>query len=98
QVMRRALTYARDFDALIVHHTEDPDLVGEGVMNEGEFASRLGLMGIPNAAEAVMLERDMRLVALTGGRYHAASLSCVDSLDVLKRARGDRLAVSASVS
>jgi dihydroorotase len=68
-VMRRALTYARDFDALIVHHTEDPHLVGEGVMNEGEFASRIGLMGIPNASEAVVLERDMRLVALTGGRY-----------------------------
>ncbi len=73
QVMRRALTYARDFDALIVHHTEDPDLVGEGVMNEGEFAARLGLVGIPRAAETIMLERDMRLVALTGGRYHAAS-------------------------
>ena len=41
--MRRALTYARDFGALIVHHVEDPDLVGDGVMNEGEFASRLGL-------------------------------------------------------
>ena len=97
-VMRRALTYARDFDALIVHHTEDPNLVGEGVMNEGEFATRLGLMGIPNAAEAVVLERDMRLVALTGGRYHAASLSCIDSLDVLKRARDAGLAVSASAS
>jgi dihydroorotase len=96
--MRRALTYARDFDALIVHHTEDPHLVGEGVMNEGEFATRLGLMGIPNAAEAVMLERDMRLVALTGGRYHAASLSCKDSLDILKRARDAGLDVSASVS
>ena len=98
QVMRRALTYARDFDALIVHHTEDPHLVGEGVMNEGEFATRLGLIGIPNAAEAVMLERDMRLVALTGGRYHAASLSCKESLDILKRARDAGLAVSASVS
>ena len=98
QVMRRALTYARDFDALIVHHTEDPDLVGEGVMNEGEFATRLGLVGIPNAAEAVMLERDMRLVALTDGRYHAASLSCVESLEILKRARDAGLAVSASVS
>ena len=43
QVMRRALTYARDFDVLIVHHTEDPDLIGEGVMNDGEFAARLGL-------------------------------------------------------
>jgi dihydroorotase len=98
QVMRRALTYARDFDALIVHHTEDPNLVGEGVMNEGEFAARLGLAGIPNAAEAVMLERDMRLAALTGGRYHAASLSCIDSLEILKRAREAGLTVSASVS
>jgi dihydroorotase len=98
QVMRRALTYARDFDALIVHHTEDPDLVGEGVMNEGEFAARLGLMGIPDAAEAVMLERDMRLVSLTGGRYHAASVSCIASLEILKRVRDAGLAVSASVS
>jgi dihydroorotase len=97
-VMRRALTYARDFDALIVHHTEDPDLVGEGVMNEGEFAARLGLVGIPNAAEAVMLERDIRLVALTGGRYHAASLSSIESLEILKRARDAGLYVSASVS
>jgi dihydroorotase len=97
-VMRRALTYARDFDALIVHHTEDPHLVGEGVMNEGEFAARLGLAGIPNAAEAVMLERDMRLVALTGGRYHAASLTCIESLEILQRARDAGLKVSASVS
>ncbi|MDP2409832.1 MAG: dihydroorotase [Pseudolabrys sp.] len=98
QVMRRTLTYARDFDALIVHHTEDPNLVGEGVMNEGEFAARLGLVGIPNAAEAVMLERDMRLVALTGGRYHAASLTCIESLEILQRARDAGLSVSASVS
>ncbi len=98
QVMRRALAYGRDFDALIVHHTEDPNLVGEGVMNEGEFASRLGLAGVPNAAEAIMLERDMRLVALTGGNYHAASLTCVDSLDILTRARDAGLKVSASAS
>ena len=97
-VMRRALTYARDFDALIVHHTEDPHLVGEGVMNEGEFASRLGLFGIPNASEAVVLERDMRLVKLTGGRYHAASLTCIESLEILKRAKDESLNVSASVS
>jgi dihydroorotase len=97
-LMRRALTYARDFDALIVHHTEDPNLVGEGVMNEGEFASRLGLIGIPSAAEAVVLERDMRLVALTGGRYHAASLTCAASIEILKRARDAGLNVSASAS
>ncbi len=85
--MRRALTYARDFDALIVHHTEDPNLVGDGVMNEGEFAARLGLFGIPKAAETVMLERDLRLVALTARRYHAASITCAESLAVLRRAK-----------
>jgi dihydroorotase len=98
QVMRRAMTYARDFDALIVHHTEDPDLNGEGVMNEGEFAARLGLHGIPKAAESIMLERDMRLVALTQGRYHAASVTCAESLDVLRRAKDAGLAVTASAS
>ena len=98
QVMRRALTYARDFDALVVHHTEDPDLVGEGVMNEGEFAARLGLIGVPTAAETIMLERDMRLVDLTRGRYHAASVTCADSLSVLARAKQDGLKVSASAS
>ena len=98
QVMRRALTYARDFDALIVHHTEDQDLTGEGVMNEGEFAARLGLIGAPKAAETIVLERDMRLVGLTEGRYHAASVTCSESLDVLKRAKDAGLAVTASAS
>jgi dihydroorotase len=98
QVMRRALTYATDFDALIVHHTEDPDLVGEGVMNEGEFAARLGLMGVPRAAETIMLERDVRLLELTGGRYHAASLTCGESLDVLRRAKEEGLSITASAS
>jgi dihydroorotase len=97
-VMRRTLTYARDFDALVVHHTEDPDLVGEGVMNEGELAARLGLHGIPAAAEAIMLERDMRLVALTGCRYHAASITCRASLDILQRAKEAGLPVTASAS
>jgi dihydroorotase len=98
QVMRRALTYAQDFNVLIVHHTEDPDLVGEGVMNEGEFAARLGLIGVPKAAETIMLERDLRLVALTGGRYHAASITCPESLEVLRRAKEAGLAVTASAS
>ncbi len=97
-VMRRTLTYARDFDALVVHHTEDPDLVGEGVMNEGELAARLGLHGIPAAAEAIMLERDMRLVALTGCSYHAASITCRASLDILQRAKEAGLPVTASAS
>ena len=97
-MMRRALTYARDFDALIVHHTEDPDLIGDGVMNESEFSTRLGLVGIPKAAETIMLERDLRLVAGVSGRYHAASVSCRESLDVLERAKAAGFAVTASAS
>jgi dihydroorotase len=98
QVMRRTLTYARDFDALVVHHTEDPNLVGEGVMNEGEFAARLGLIGVPKAAETIMLERDLRLVGLTGARYHAASITCPESLEVLQRAKDSGLGVTAATS
>src|SRR3954449_13136994 len=98
QVMRRALTYAGDFDALVVHHTEDPNLIGDGVMNEGEFAARLGLLGIPKAAETIVLERDIRLVGLTGSRYHAASLTCAESLEVLRRAKTAGFPVTAAAS
>src|SRR5881409_1940953 len=98
QVMRRALTYAGDFDALVVHHTEDPNLIGDGVMNEGEFAARLGLFGIPKAAETIMLERDLRLVALSEARYHAAAITCAESLAVLRRAKEAGLNVSAAAS
>ncbi|MCJ2073497.1 dihydroorotase [Methylobacterium sp. J-030] len=98
QMMRRALTYARDFDALVMQHVEDADLVAEGVMNEGELATRLGLMGIPREAETVMLERDIRLVRLTGARYHAAMISCADSVEIVRRAKHDGLPVTCGVS
>jgi dihydroorotase len=98
RVFRQILTYARDFGALAFHHTQDPDLVDKGVMNEGETASRLGLPGIPAAAEAMMLERDIRLVALTGARYHAAIVTCRESLDILRRAKEAGLPVTASTS
>jgi dihydroorotase len=98
QVMRRALTYARDFGALLMPHVQDPDLVGDGVMNEGDLASRLGLHGVPREAETVMLERDVRLVRLTGGRYHAAMISCADSVDIVRRAKDAGLAVTCGAS
>lgn len=97
-VMRRALTYARDFEALIVHHVEDPSLAGAGVATEGEFATRMGLPGIPREAESIMLERDMRLVELTRGRYHASQLSTAQSVEVLRIAKRRGLDVTASVS
>ncbi|MEP9351249.1 dihydroorotase [Xanthobacter sp. KR7-225] len=97
QVLRRALTYGRDFDALIVHHTEDATMSG-GAMNQGEFASRLGLSGIPKAAETIVLERDVRLVGEARARYHAAAVTCADSLAVLARAKEAGLPVTASAS
>ena len=97
-VMRRALTYARDVDALLMPHLAEPSLVGSGVMNEGELASRLGLSGIPREAETIMLERDIRLVRLTGARYHAAMISCADSVEIVRRAKADGLPVTCGVS
>lgn len=98
QVMRRTLTYAQNFDALVVHHAEDPDLVGSGVMNESEAATRLGLGGIPREAELIMIERDLRLVELAGGRYHAAQLSCAGSAAAVAAAKARGLKVTAGVS
>ncbi|MCC2098477.1 MAG: dihydroorotase [Hyphomicrobiales bacterium] len=98
QVMRRALTYARDFDALVVHQCEDPDLGKPGVMNEGELATRLGLAGVPREAETIVLDRDMRLVAMTGARYHAAMVTNVLSLDVIAKAKAAGLPVTCGVS
>ena len=97
-VMRLALTYARDFGALVVHHAMDPNLAGRGVMNEGEVATRLGLSGSPKEAEIIILERDVRLAALTGGRYHAAQISCRESLDIMRRAKSSGADATCGVS
>ncbi len=98
RVMKNALLYAKDFGALIVHHTEDPFLAGSGAMNSGEVATRLGLPGTPKMAEVITLERDVRLVEMTGGRYHAATITCEDSLDVIRRAKAQGLDVTCGVS
>ncbi len=100
RVMRRALTYARDFDALVVHLPADPDLVGEGVMNEGEAATRLGLLGIPAEAETIMLSRDLALAALADARYHAAQLSAAGSIPLIReaKARGHRITAGVAVA
>lgn len=98
QVMRRLLTYTRDFNAIVVHHVEDPDLASSGVMNSGAVASRLGLPGVHSAAETIMLERDIRLVEWTKGRYHAAQISCSASLNAIRRAKKKSLPVTCGVS
>ncbi len=98
QVLRRALSYGTMFDVLVMQHLEEPSLVGEGVVTEGEFASRMGLPGVPREAETIPLERDMRIVRMTGGRYHAAVVTCPESLDVLARAKAAGLPVTAGTS
>ncbi|WGF90103.1 dihydroorotase [Marinivivus vitaminiproducens] len=97
-VMRRALSYARSFDGLIVQHPEDPALAGTGVMNEGEIATRLGLPGIPAAAEVILIERDIRLVELTGGRLHFAHVSTEAGVEAIRRAKAGGLPVTAEAS
>ena len=98
QVMRRAMTYGRDFDALIMHFAQDEDLAGSGVMNAGEFASRLGLGGIPIEAETIALDRDLRLVNMIKGRYHASLVSAAPSLEILARAKDTGLKVTCATS
>jgi dihydroorotase len=93
-LMRRALSYATAFDALVVQHPEDPSLARGGQMNEGEIATRLGLQGIPACAEVMMIERDLHLVRMTGGRYHAAHVSTTAGVDAIRRAKARGLAVT----
>lgn len=97
-VMRRALTYARDFGAVIAHETQDADLASTGVMNEGLYASWLGLSGIPREAEIIPLERDLALARLTGGGYHAAKISTAMAAGAVARAKADGANVTAGVS
>ncbi len=97
RVLSRAMKYARNFDLLVVQHVEDPDLAG-GVMHSGEVATRLGLSGIPAAAEVIALERDLRLVEMTGSPYHASQISCEMSLQVIRAAKARGLPVSCGVS
>lgn len=94
QVMRRAMMYARTFDLLICQHPEEPSLAVGGVMNAGETATRLGLVGIPRQAEIMMIERDIRLVELTGARLHIAHLSIAESVEAVRQAKARGLPVT----
>jgi len=93
-VMRRVLAYARTFDQLVIQHPEEPSLGNAGEVNEGEVATRLGLAGITPAAEVIMVERDLRLVAITGARYHVAHVSTAAAIEAIRRAKADGLPVT----
>ncbi|MCX8281730.1 dihydroorotase [Phyllobacterium sp. 0TCS1.6C] len=98
QLLRRALTYARDYGVVLCQEPRDPHLGADGVMNEGLFASWLGLSGTPREAEVIPLERDMRLAALTKGAYHAAQISTSMSADVIRRGKELGLNVTSASS
>ncbi len=87
RIMRRALSYASNFGHMIIQHPEDPSLSKGGVMNSGETATRLGLSGIPREAEIIMVERDIRLAEMTGGRLHFAHISTGEAINVIRKAK-----------
>ncbi|AGS21488.1 dihydroorotase [Rhizobium etli] len=98
QVLRRIMTYAREFGAVISCETRDKYLGANGVMHEGLFASWLGLSGIPKEAELIPLERDLRVAELTRGRYHAAMISVPESVEAIERARSRGAKVTSGIS
>src|SRR6266436_5154119 len=93
-VMRRVLAYARSFDQLVLQHPEEPSLGGAGEVTEGEIATRLGLPAITPMAEVIMIERDLRLVELTGARYHVAHVSTAAAIAAIRRAKTTGLPVT----
>ena len=94
RLMRIALSYARGFGARIVQHPEEPSLAAGGAATEGELATRLGLPGIPAAAEAILVARDIRLAALTGGAVHFAHISTAEALVLIRHAKADGVVVT----
>lgn len=97
-VLRAAFGYAANFDMPVVHQLRDDGLAGDGVMNEGPFATVLGLKGIPAEAETVPLARDLQLAELTGVRYHAAQVSTARAVEMLADGKARSAGISAGVS
>ncbi|WP_297104811.1 dihydroorotase [uncultured Devosia sp.] len=97
-LLRSAMGYAANFDMPFIHHVSDAALTGDGVMNEGLFATVLGLRGIPREAETIPLARDLQLAQLTGVRYHAAQISTAGSAELVKTAKSRNEKVTAGIS
>ena len=97
-IMRRALERGRALDLLICDHCEDLNLSGGGVMREGKVAARLGLKGIPDTAESNIVARDIELAKATGGRLHICHVSTATSVDLIRRAKGEGVPVTAEVT
>lgn len=97
-LLRRALEYASSFGLTIISHCEDLNLVGQGVMNEGFVSTTLGLRGIPNAAEEVIVLRDITLAELTGAPLHIAHVSTAGSVRAIREAKARGVKVTAETT
>jgi len=97
-LMRTALEYARTFDIPVADHCEEPTLAAGGAMHEGIVSTRLGLKGIPSAAEEIMVARDLLLAELTGGHVHLCHMSTRGSVELIRRAKERGVRVSAEVT
>ncbi len=95
EIMRRALEYCRMFDKPVLSHAEDIELTRGGLMHEGKESMRLGLRGMPSAAEEVIIHRDIELARLTGGRVHFQHVSTAGSVELIRRAKEQKLRVTA---
>jgi len=98
QIMRRILSYSASFNALIAHRPIEPTLSENGVMHEGDLSARLGLTGIPAAAERIMAERDIALAELTGARLLIDMISAESTVDVIRNAKSRDMDLACSVS
>jgi dihydroorotase len=98
RLFRRALEYAQLFNIPVIQHCEDLHLSRGGVMNEGATSTRLGLKGIPSAAEDTMVSRDLILAEVTGGKYHVAHLSTRRAVEMVRRAKAQGLRITAEVT
>lgn len=94
RTMMMALSYASTFGLMLITHPEEPTLAEAGSMNEGETATRMGLTGIPREAELLIIERDLRLAEMTGGRLHIAHVSLSESLDLIRKAKDKGVSVT----
>lgn len=98
QLMRRALEYTRSFDIPVTSHAESAGLSDGGLMHEGVVSTRIGLRGMPAAAEEAVVARDLILVRLTSGRLHLRHLSTAGSLELVRSAKAEGLAVTCEVA
>ncbi len=98
RVMRRALEYAGAFGLAVIDHCEEATLTEKAVMNEGPVSTNLGLRGAPSVAEAIMVERDVLLAELTGGRLHVAHVSTAASVDAIRRGKQRGVRVTAEAT